>query len=642
MIRTLRTKLLISVAPLLVIMVGLGLWGVVMFYRLGGNIDVILRENYQSVLYAQNMKESLERMDSALLFAIGGEEQLARDQFDEFRPVFALNLKKEQGNITLPHEQEHVDQLTALSVRYFALVDRFFALGPGGKPERHKLYFTQLLPTFQKIKLEADAILDLNQKNMEEENERARHAAAVSTRLMIIALLVAAGVACVMALAMSRSILRPIEAVTHAARAMARGDLEQVVPVLSRDELGELAVAFNTMARTLREYNQAGTARLLRAQKTAQATIDSFPDPVVVVDPAGSVERANPAARRFLGVTPVDGATIPWRPPAVLGTPLDDVLKGDSDYLPTSFEHAICLRGGGDGQAQERYFLPRVLAIRDEHEGLLGAALVLTDVTRFRMLDQLKNDMVSTVSHELKTPLTSIQMAVHLLLEEVVGPLVPKQVELLLAARQDSDRLLAMVNDLLDLTRIEQGRIALDLQGVPAAALVAEAVERFAVRAQDAGVVLVADAPAELPSVLVDRDRIAHVFDNLIGNALAHTERGGRVRLEAAEDRAYDGDNGAGAGSGVVRFRVTDTGEGIPPEALPHVFERFFRVPGSRHRDGAGLGLAITREIVAAHGGTIDARSQPDRGTTFTFTLPCASTAAASSDGRMDLGRSLR
>jgi signal transduction histidine kinase len=613
MIRTLRTKLLIGVAPLLAITVGLGLWGVVMFYRLGGKIDVILRENYRSVLYAQNMKESLERMDSALLFAIGGEEQQARDQFAEYRPAFALNLKKEQGNVTLPDEQGRVDRLSALSTRYFALAGEFFALGAERKTERTKLYFSRLWPTFRDIKREADAILDLNQKNMEDENGRARSAASASIRLMIVALLVSAAVAGLIAVALSQSIVGPIQSVTHAARAMARGDHEQVVPVVSHDELGELAAAFNTMARTIRDYHQAGTARLLRAQQTAQATINSFPDPVVVVDPAGSVERANPAARRLLGVSPVDGTAIPWNPAAAaLGSPLADVLKGQTDYLPTRFEHAICLRGDG----QERYFLPRVVSIRDERDGLLGAAVVLTDVTRFRKLDQLKSDMVSTVSHELKTPLTGIQMAVHLLLEEVVGPLNSKQVELLMAAREDSDRLLSMVNDLLDLTRIEQGRVALDLRPVAPSDLITEAIATHAARAQDAGITLEADAVPDLPSVLVDRERIAHAFDNLIGNALAHTERGGLVRLGAEVDEH------AGPGPGAVRFRVRDTGEGIPPESLPHVFERFFRVPGSRAKVGAGLGLAITREIVGAHGGMIDVRSEPARGTTFTFTLP--------------------
>jgi two-component system, NtrC family, sensor histidine kinase KinB len=368
------------------------------------------------------------------------------------------------------------------------------------------------------------------------------------------------------------------------------------------------------MARTIREFRQAGTERLLRAQKTAQATIDSFPDPVVVVDLAGTVERANPAARRILGAAPSHGS-LPWVAPLLLRPQLAEVLQGRADYLPTSLEHAVCFRDDG----QERFFLPRVLAIRGDH-GLLGAALVLTDVTKFRLVDQLKSDMVSTVSHELRTPMTTIQMVVHLLLEEVVGPLTPKQVELLVAARQDSDRLLAMVNDLLDLTRIEQGRLRLDLVPIAPRELVGEAIERFEARARDAGVALEADVAADLPEVLADRERIGHVFDNLIGNAVRHTERGGKVRLTA---RAVDG---------AVRLTVADSGEGIPAEHLPHIFERFYQVPGTRHGGGVGLGLAIVREIVTAHGGHIDASSHPGTGTIFSLTLPTGPRAGGASD----------
>jgi two-component system, NtrC family, sensor histidine kinase KinB len=612
MIKTLRTKLMIGIAPLLAIMIGLGLWAIVMFYWLGGNIDVILRENYRSVRAAQGMKEALERMDSAALFAIGGQEARAHDQFREFRPMFERNLKLEQNNITLPGEQELADELASLYQRYLDLTGPFFALGPNQLEQRTQLYFSQLLPTFNRIRDRADDVLNLNQRNMEDMDRNARSSAAVSIRWMVVALAGSAFVVTLIALGMSRSLLEPIRAVTVGARAMARGDLDQVVPVVTRDELGELATAFNTMARTIRQFNQAGTAKLLRAQKTAQATIDSFPDPVVVVDPTGQVERANPAARRILGVAPPAGGAVAWSPPDLLRQPLADVLAERPDYLPTSFDHAVAFRENG----HERFFLPRVLAIKSDLE-LLGAALVLTDVTRFRLMDQLKNDMVATVSHELKTPLTGIQMAVHLLLEEVVGPLNPKQTELLLASRQDSDRLLAMINNLLDLARIEQGRVQLDLEPLEARDFLAEVVARFAPQAHDSGVALETQAAAGLPSLQADHERMSHVFDNLVTNALAHTPRGGRVVLKAEAD-----EHG-------VRFLVEDSGAGIGSEHLPHIFEKFYRTPESRSRGGAGLGLAIAREIVEAHGGRIEVASEPGRGTRFTLTLASSSPRAA-------------
>jgi signal transduction histidine kinase len=256
-----------------------------------------------------------------------------------------------------------------------------------------------------------------------------------------------------------------------------------------------------------------------------------------------------------------------------------------------------------------------VVAIRDDHEALLGAALVLSDVTKFHLLDQLKSDMVSTVSHELKTPLTSVQMAIHLLLEEAVGPLNAKQIELLLAARQDSDRLLAMVNDMLDLTRIEQGRLRLELVPVRPNELMAQAAERFEARARDAGIAIRTSGEIDLPPVMADHERIGHVFDNLINNALQHTDRGGSISLAAQKH------------DGMIRFTIEDNGEGIASEHLPRIFEKFYRVSSARHpggAGGAGLGLAIAHEIVAGHAGQIQVTSRLGAGTTFAFTLPMA------------------
>ena len=391
---------------------------------------------------------------------------------------------------------------------------------------------------------------------------------------------------------------------------MAKGDYDQVVPATTRDELGELALAFNTMARKIREFQQAGTAKLVRAQQTAQATIDSFPDPVVVVDLDGAVERANPAARRILGVTQTNGA-IPWTAPALLRPALGEVLGGRPDHLPTGLDHTLCLRDEG----QERYFLPRVLAIRGE-DGLLGAAVVLQDVTKFRLVDQLKSDMVSTVSHELKTPLTSVQMAIHLLLEEAVGPLTAKQVELLLAARQDSERLLAMVNNLLDLTRIEQGQVRLELVEVASADLVSEALHRFETGARAAGIELKADVAFGLPPVRVDRERIGHVFDNLISNALAHTDRGGAIQL-SAEVEGESAAGGAGSRPWPTPARAS------PPSTCRASSRSSTGCPGRGRRGGrAGPGHRPRDRRGARRP---DRSGQPPRrGATFTFRLPIA------------------
>jgi signal transduction histidine kinase len=202
---------------------------------------------------------------------------------------------------------------------------------------------------------------------------------------------------------------------------------------VSRDEMGQLAEAFNRMSRQLRDYRQSHSARLLRVQRTSQATIDSFPEPVLVVDPRGHVEMANPAAHRLLGIAPPPGqaATYTWLPPAALRQPLDDALGKHRPFLTQAFDQTVTFRYNGE----DRAYLPQILPIQDPFGITLGAAVVLNDVTRFRLLDQIKSDLVATVSHELKTPLTSVRLVLHLLLEETVGPLTAKQTELLIDAR---------------------------------------------------------------------------------------------------------------------------------------------------------------------------------------------------------------
>jgi signal transduction histidine kinase len=200
-------------------------------------------------------------------------------------------------------------------------------------------------------------------------------------------------------------------------------------------------------------------------------------------------------------------------------------------------------------------------------------------------------------------------MAIHLLLEEKVGPLTEKQVELLVAANEDSDRLHNILNNLLDINRIESGRAQIEFRAVSPHSIVSEVVESFRRVAQDQGVSLRVDLPDDLPGVQADTTRINHVFGNLLTNALKYTPPGGKITISAKADEER------------VQFFVSDTGRGIPSKYLPKIFEQFFRVPNQGKETGAGLGLAIVKEIVEAHGGTVGVKSTEGKGATFTFTL---------------------
>jgi signal transduction histidine kinase len=241
--------------------------------------------------------------------------------------------------------------------------------------------------------------------------------------------------------------------------------------------------------------------------------------------------------------------------------------------------------------------------------------VVLQDATRLRRFDELRSDVVATVAHELRTPLTSLRMAVHLCAEEAAGPISEKQADLLFAAREDCERLQRIVDDLLDLSRVEAGRMELQRGPVSAGALLGDAVAQAHAVADAGHVQLEAQSPPPDALVLADAARIQLVLANLVSNAIRHTPSGGRVAVAARQGRD------------AVTFEVRDTGEGIPAQHLDRIFERFYRVPGARS-GATGLGLYLSREIVRAHGGEMGVESVPGQGSRFWFTLPLAADAA--------------
>ena len=606
---TLRHRIILTLVPLFVLLTILGGAGVVLLYQLGGRIDEILRENYDSVIYMKDLNEAVERIDSSFTFTLAGQKKKGLQQYKKYWRVYLNNLRKEQNNITLPGEGDLVKRLEDLTDKYQKLGNTFYTLNDDRAQTAAYFRPEGLLDTFQRIKKVSEDIRRINEDNMKEANEEARTTAHSSLFWFASGLVVSGILAVFLAMKTIRAILQPIQAVTDSALAIGGGNLDQVVPVVFGDELGQLANAFNTMARQLRDYRQTHQAQLLRAQQTSQATIDSFPDPVLVVDNEGRVELANPAARQLLGVMPESPwkrRALPWHPPDALRQPLAEALHNQQAYLPEGFDQSVVLREAG----RERFFLPRLFPIRDPYGHTLGAAVLLRDVTRFRLLDEVKSNLVATVSHELKTPLTSIRLVLHLLLEEATGPVNPKQLELLLDARDNAERLLAMINNLLDLARMEEGHRQLDLHPEPPDALLQAAVEEIRTRAEDQGVEMEVNVPPDLPPVAVDRRQLGHALHNLLNNSLTYTHKGGRITLSAE------------AADGTVTLSVADTGAGIPAEFLPHVFERFFRVPGKSQLGGTGLGLAIVREIVTAHGGTVSCDSQPGEGTTIRLRLP--------------------
>jgi NtrC-family two-component system sensor histidine kinase KinB len=592
-----KKRIFLGLAPMLILFLGIGLYAVWLFSQLGSRIDVILRENFQSIVAGQQMKESAERMDSGLSFALTGEEERGRALFDSNVPIFQENLRIELGNITLPGEGDLANRIQQSEARYLERAKVFWA----DPKARRDMYFSELLPLFTSIKNDAQEVIRINEENMVQADHDARNVSAQSIRAMILALGVGVVVAILFGLGLQQAILRPIQSLKAAAKELGDGNLDQLVPVQSKDEIGELADSFNKLAAKLRAYRQITSDQILQARQTTEITFSAFPDPILALSLDGKIDFENPAAEKLLEKLASRGGI-----PLAIQEEANKVLRGAPDYLPAGFENAIAVRI----DEGELFLMPRIIGMRDDSGRLFGAAVVLQDITRLRLLDEVKTNLVSTVSHELKTPLTSIRMGLHLLLEEKIGSLNAKQLELMLAARDDAERLLRMINDLLDLARLEAGQTRQRFEVISAQALIEKALPNLEPVVEAQNVRLITNIAPNLPDLTVDAAQIGHVFSNLISNAAKHSQRGQEIILSAKM-------NGQG-----IRFGILDQGPGIPREFQSRIFERFFRIPGAEESKGIGLGLAIAREIVVSHGGSIGVQSSPGQGSEFYFKLP--------------------
>jgi NtrC-family two-component system sensor histidine kinase KinB len=587
----LRTRLYFGLLPLLLLLIFMGGYALHTCLALSRSVEVTLVENYRAMLATEDMKDAATRLNSTLYQAQRGDALGARREFAAARSRFERNLRDQAMMSAATPRAKPVE---AVDAAYSAQV----------KVDEEVLNASTLPPLDQMGQIET---AQFDRAALQAELARAGRTSRTTIRLLLSAMGVAVLLSFGISYLLGRSLLRPIRALTSSAVALGEGTWDREVPVLANDELGELARTFNTMAAKLREFREATNARVMRAQRTMEATLTSSPDPVFVVGKDGAVELRNPAATALASLPEFQDGL-----PAPLREPLAEVLASSNHYLPAGYDRIVTLRVG----REDRHYLPRILAVGDTLTGFGGAAVLLQDVTKFRLLDDAKNNLVGTVSHELNTPLTGLRMAVYLLLEQNVGPITPAQRELLETARDDADRLLRILNDLLDLSRLESGASALSRVPTSAEELLNAMAAEIKPQVEAAGQRIIVQVGEGIELVAVDRDRIRHVFINLLTNASKYSPAGSEITLYAE-----------GSPDGFVRFGVRDHGPGIPLESQGRVFEKFYRVPG-QVKKGAGLGLALARELVLAHGGSIACTSVPGQGSDFHFLLPGAASAA--------------
>jgi two-component system, NtrC family, sensor histidine kinase KinB len=616
----LRAKLLFSYWIFVAAIMVLGGWSAWRLREMGGVSRRIISNNYDSVVAAQEMKESLERQDSAALFALLGAREKAIAQLREHRARFDANLHKAENNITEVGEPQALETLRHDRDSYYKAFDAFLAKvnatensGQQGVPRSEEIserneYFTRLEPEFNKLRGDCEHLLQLNQRAMLAKSEAAAGVAQLwfYRTLLIAGVLVAAGLW--LAFFLSNRIVEPLRQLTATTARMAGGDLDARVTVSSGDEVGVLAAEYNRMAERIGQLRNSDMGKVLVAQQTTEAAIDSLYDPVIVTDSEGRVTKLNPAAEEIFGSEKENSGKHVGEVArdTRIAIAVAEALESQRPVAGEGMSSVLPLAVDGS----ERAFRLRTTPMRDNLNHLLGAVTILEDITHLREIDRLKSEFIATASDELRTPLTNVQMGVHLLLEGALGELTDSQNEVLQGCRQDCERLDKLMRGLLDLSKIEAGESQPQLAPVRARELIATVAEELRPQVEAKSLALRLDIPVDLPLVMVDRLQVERVISNLVINALRHTKQG-EIKISAEQRDSQ------------IAVSVSDTGSGIPTEYLPHMFDKFVQVPGPPP-GGAGLGLAISKSIVEAHGGQISIQSQVGLGTTFTFTLPLA------------------
>ena len=543
---------------LLLLSGGLGIYNLV---RLKNDAKMILQNNYESLDYCHIMQRQLDS------FTI--------DRPDALRN-FEGALQKQENNIT---EAGEYDATAALRSAFDNLKkgDTSASL----MREMHKqLHF----------------ILNANMNAIERKNSKTEIKA--KNALTLISLI--AGVIFLVAFTFSFNfpsvLTSPIRKLTEAIQEISRKNYKYRIHIKNKDEFGQMADAFNGMAERLEYFESSNLNKLMFEKNRAEAVINSLKDASVGVDKNSIILFANNQALQLLGLEAKD----------IVSRPANEVAdRNDLFRFLLNERNNIPFKIVVDGK--ENYFSKEIIEVQQEDSK--NTVIVVRNITSFKELDVAKTNFIATISHELKTPLASSDFSLKLLEDGRNGKLTKDQRDLVHQLKQDNQRMLRILSELLNMSQVEAGKIQLEIKSVKPVSIVNNAISTVNAAAKEKNIHFERNYNEELPTVRADAEKTGWVLNNFLSNAIKYSGDGSKITVSI---KLVDGS---------LQFSVKDQGPGIPEEYLPKIFERFFKVPGA-NKTGTGLGLAISKEFIEAEGGKIWVKSKQGEGSEFGFDLP--------------------
>lgn len=588
----LRTRLFLSISALITVaLLGL-LLGLVSVMQMAKSQETLIQHNFVTLDLGLRLRQNLGDQLVMMLRNKPVEPELLQAQ-QQFQELLTEGINHDvQTHTSNGFEQAQVD--------YKSFVQAYERSRNATQPIGDDAELTASFNVLRNGLLSAhrQALENINQS----ESSARSHALWVSGLLGLVGLAVL-GIGFITAHGIARRFGAPIEALAKAADNIGQGNFEVTLPISSAAEMNLLTRRFGVMAEALRRHQVTNVDELLAGQQRLQAVLDSIDDGLLMIDRQGKLEHLNPVAQRQLG----------WEEDR-LGLGLGDAL-GRPELDEQLY---LVLRGGTlerapedlsieiDGEA--RLLTYSLTPVSHTKGHILGAVMVLHDVTEQRAFERVRSEFVLRASHELRTPVTGMHMAFGLLQERVHFPAESREADLLKTVNEEMQRLMQLINDLLNFSRYQNGLQKLTLAPFDVSELLEESRVRFAEQAQEQDIILLVEMQEPLPRLNADRAQLERVLDNLLDNALRHTPHGGLIRLQARRH-----------GERLI-ISVEDNGEGIAYGQQARIFEPFVQV--GRKKGGAGLGLALCKEIVQLHGGRMGVYSRPAQGTQFYMALP--------------------
>lgn len=573
-----KTKLTLGVGILFFLIILLSVMGITQIRSLAEASEQVLVANYNSLEYSRIMLKSLDEIHQE------------KDAFEKFE----ARLGEQENNITEIGENEMTESLRSHFDQLKSNPDDSLLL--------------------KSIRKDLNDIMKINLDAIERKSQLAAKAADQAILWIPATGALCFMIAFILLINLPGNIANPIQELTKSIRQIASEKYSERVHFEGHNEFGELAKSFNTMAKKLEEYNNSNLSRLMIEKKRIETLINNMHDPVIVLDENRKVIFVNEEALTILNMKASD----------ILGKTAQDIaLTHDlmrmlikdlvAETQPEKEKGPLKIFAHG----KESYFEKEIIHIRivptGEHTKLdIGDVIILRNVTSYKELDVAKTNLMATLSHEFKTPIASIRMSADLLKKEEVGSLNGQQTELLNSIEDDTSRLLRIIGEILSLSQLETGRMQIQANKLDAAQLIEQALQPNLAFADIKGIRIQKSFPGQPIWVKGDAEKTTWVISNLISNAIHYAYEQSSIILGIIPKKD------------MVEFTFTDTGPGIAPEYLERIFDRYFRIPGSKN-EGTGLGLAICKELIEAQGGSIRVQSEIGSGSTFTFSLPAFS-----------------